>query len=290
MARSRPGRASQQPRATCDVTHHLPQVGGLRLPRRGRRGCRGADCRTIIIRSPCTTSRFSKSATVSQGLPVYSILDGPFSWRGWVATGLASLSALVALWVPRWLPSSYKRANTLVRFPHAAGSEDSLDMSAAGMLSWISRSLSSTVRCGVVWCGAALSPTAVCHNTGLTRNTNLLNGDRHISIAEPKPNQTKSNQTINQSNMNHPAVADHYRPYDEYLDPLVSPVSPMDTSVRQTHLQILARISPLPVANKLFVGLGATEITAVVRVRPGSDPGNTNLSFCAPAASSARCR
>lgn len=30
---------------------------------------------------------------------------------------------------------------------------------------------------------------------------------------------------------------------------------------RSTYLQILARMSPLPVANKLFVGLGATEIT-----------------------------
>ena len=38
---------------------------------------------------------------------------------------------------------------------------------------------------------------------------------------------------------------------------------------RKAHLQIRARMSPLPVANRLFVGLGATEITVKVSTKPG---------------------
>ena len=63
-----------------------------------------------------------------------------------------------------------------------------------------------------------------------------------------------------------------------------------DSSVgnKSTYLQILARMSPLPVANKLFVGLGATEIT-ITKLDEGITRRSfdTNQNFCGPVASSA---
>jgi hypothetical protein len=59
---------------------------------------------------------------------------------------------------------------------------------------------------------------------------------------------------------------------------------------RSTYLQILARISPLPVANKLFVGLGATEMTVTtLDESKKSTISDTNRSFCGLVASSVRC-
>lgn len=57
-----------------------------------------------------------------------------------------------------------------------------------------------------------------------------------------------------------------HRPvYAEYLERKKKKKSAYDLKhsqeKRKTHLQIRARMSPLPVANRLPVGLGATEMT-----------------------------
>lgn len=54
----------------------------------------------------------------------------------------------------------------------------------------------------------------------------------------------------------------HHRPeYPVYLMREAGQPTPTMVATIGPYLQILARISPLPVANKLLVGLGATEIT-----------------------------
>ena len=55
-----------------------------------------------------------------------------------------------------------------------------------------------------------------------------------------------------------------------------------------THFQILARMSPLPVAKSSPVGQGATEMTTIWLVsgsRSGHGLGHTDLNFCALEAS-----
>lgn len=56
----------------------------------------------------------------------------------------------------------------------------------------------------------------------------------------------------------------------EVSDDAITLIAPGEKGVRrderETNLQIRARMSPLPVANKPPIGLGATEITAMMHV------------------------
>lgn len=132
----------------------------------------------------------------------------------------------------------------------------------------------------------------------LERLWDRTTGSWHIERITPGQKQTSQSENKEKPHLRQShRYRIHHRPvYVEYLKTRVSPRRTLQSkrlsewkTQGNTNLQILARMSPLPVANRLFVGLGATEITGwnVRMERPQIEEAQiTHLSSCDLEASS----